>query len=200
MTKATTQTLRTSLDKNTATRIAYESEKKASSAAAKVARYFAFNFKTSASEKTDVFFDAALKCNVASFDFINNHVRENQRFNVYALEKVAKALRAVSANSATMIDKYTRAILSTVLHLREKKTDLSRADLYALMCRDLETQLKRSDQKSDVRVSANTATTQVSSSLRALAALNVLRFDNDLKRVSDVNFDHAIVALISAKK
>lgn len=197
MTTSANNALRDSLNSNVASRVAYETEKSAHSCAAKFARYFAFDFKSSECAVSEAMIDAAIASNVASFDFLNDAKRTNARFNVYAAEKVRKTLRAIASNVLTLCDKYTVATVTTLMHNRENEAFfLSRKDCYALVCKDVETEIKKSAMKNRCAVSMNTATTQISSTLRALDALNVLSFDAETKRVSNINFDHAVFAMI----
>lgn len=211
MTNINIDALRSNYVENVAARISYEVSKNALSAADKTARYMNASFDTSRDDSqrlvatnisvdaSDAMLDAAQRCDVANFDFINDSKRESNRFNVYALEKVRKLLRAVANNSASMLDKYSAAILLTLA--KNKSRDdfyLTREHCYAMFSRAKRyDNVKLSELVRNVNVTANTATTQASSSLRALAAMNVLRFDDETKRVSNIDFDHAVFKLIA---
>lgn len=195
--------LRASFESNVTERHAYETSKSAHSAAAKLLRYFKATLRDDVlthNISDEVFARVADACSLESFDFINSSVRETNRFNIYAVEKAAKMMRSIASNTC-QLDKYSVALLAT-LYKNKSRDDfyLSRKDAYSLMCRDVESSLAQDERVSNVRVTANTATTQVSSSLRALAALNVLRFDDELKRVSDIDFDHALFAIVAKYK
>lgn len=192
------ETLRASLDSNVATRIAYETNKSAHDCAAKFANYFDFDFESKSCARSDSFFDAAQRCNVASFDFLNDAKRSNARFNVYAAQKVVKALRAIASNVTSVLDVYSHAMLLSLAKHRENDSFvLTRQHIYAMFSRACRYESVRvSDFARTLRVAESTATTQCSSSLRALSALNVLRFDEETKRVSDIDYSHAIFALL----
>lgn len=190
--------LRASLDSNVTSRIVYETSKSAHSAATKVAKYFRYDFKSQCCKISDAAIDSARRALVADFSFVNDHKRENQAFNVYALEKLAKALYALT--NSMKCDKYTDVILRNLdaqrARIEDKSFTFTRKHCYVACSADLtQENVKKSDVKH--RLSArdfSTVTTQVSSSLRTLEALRVLRVENDA--LVSVNFDHAIFSSV----
>lgn len=198
------ENLKASLNTNAAERIAYETEKNAHSAASKLIKYATLDHKTFETKLSDSFFDTLARSKALnSFDFINNAVRESNRFNVYAIEKAFKALHAIVRNRVDALDKYDRACVLTVL-LNKNKSEFafSRDHAKAMLSRAFMFEnVKRSDLATTFNVAESTASTQVSSSFRALEALNVLTFDESARDrciVRDVNLDHAIVQLVAS--
>jgi len=197
----TLQALRASLNANVNSRVAYETDKAAHSAATKVARYFAYDFKAKTCEVSDAMLKAAQSSKLKSFDYINDSQRSTNRFNVYAIEKTRNMLRAIASNSFTMCDKYTVAVISTLEKQRDNDAfAMTRKHAYANVSHAMKDEsVKLSDLASRINVAASTATTQISSTLRALAALNVLQFNVETKVVSDVNFDHSLFETMRVK-
>lgn len=195
--------LRASLDSNVIARIDYETAKGCHDAAVKVARYTRFNFKTRSCDVTDRALAAAAVYGIANFDFINNHRRDGQRFNVYALEKTMAKLYAASTGFFMVdktADKYCLSILLTLDKNRGRDFTLSSTtiqQMFSLALRD--ENFARANYESLVRVQPSTASTQCSSSLRALAALRVCEYDESTRRVVNVNHDHALMHMMRAQ-
>jgi hypothetical protein len=194
-TQAQIDALRDSLNFNVAARVDYETRKCAHECAAKFAKYFSFNFKSAQCELADTFFVAALASQVTSFAMLNDHKRESQAFNVYAAEKLAKAIKAATS-IAFRLDEYTSVILRNLDAMREQLEARSivytRSTLHYMMTHTLSENVTRSHVKhfKSARCATNTATTQVSSSLRVLEALNVVRVERDT--IVRINYDHAL--------
>lgn len=112
--------------------------------------------------------------------FINRAERSNARYNVYAAEKVVNIARTL-ANVATL-NHYTRAILLSMSALEANQLTLTQKDAVAACS----VAVKLSDVKRDKllvkyqkHASANTASTQASSSLNALKTFNMIRESRD---------------------
>lgn len=179
------QALRAALNAEVAKRIAYEESKSATSAILKIVKYFKLDAENNTTFSDD-FFTALAKANVATdFSFINNHVKENARFNIYAIEKAVKMLKAIATQSYAACDKYTRAALThTLRNLDKEDFSFTAHDAKRLAL--------------DLNVASSTANTQISSSFRMLEALDILRFDEterDRAKVSDVNKKSAAIKL-----
>ncbi|MDX5412787.1 MAG: hypothetical protein LPK02_07045 [Rhodobacterales bacterium] len=204
MTIDTAKKLLNNLNKNVAERIAYEQSKRAESAITKVINYCKLDRATFKTTLSEAFFQKLIDAKaLESFDFINNHAKESQRFNVYAIEKAMHALHAV-ASQQMKANKYDVACIVTCLMNRDKESfSFTRKHALSMLSKALKfDNVARSDFSITFNVSESTASTQVSSSFRALEALNVLKFDeSDRERstVSQVNYDHALVKLICEK-
>lgn len=112
--------------------------------------------------------------------FINRAERSNARFNVYAAEKVVNIARTL-ANVATL-NHYTRAIILSMSALEANQLTLTQKDAVAACS----VAVKLTDAKRDKMLvkyqkhaSANTASTQASSSLNALKTFNMIRESRD---------------------
>jgi hypothetical protein len=202
--------LRDSLNSNMRERAAYETSKSAHECRDKLARYLratSLRVKDDDLETSfsDSLFLAAIDV-VDSFDFINDSLRDTNRFNVYAIEKVAAKLIAISNNRFTNVDatanKYCLCVLADLLHNKTRDSfvlDRKRVTaIFSNVCAQ-QHELSRQDFVRKLRVQASTATTQASSSLRALAALNVLSFDESRKIVSRINYDHVLFKIYEAQ-
>lgn len=207
-----------SIRNNVEGRIAYEVSKGANSAAEKVARYCASDFQydrdpatrdmiacnfTHSDATHELFAQGMIACEVDSFDFANSQVRKTNRFNVYALEKVMMMLRALHARNFALLDSYSQVILLNTLHARvnDSRYTFTRNELYVMMTRDSRAKEKRfnvkvKDLESRLNVGFSTATTQVSSSLRALSALKVMSIDDKAHAIRSINFDHVAYTLL----
>lgn len=207
MTNATEMTARkmfNAFNREAFARFNYEESKSAHKAADKLIRYCALDVKERKTKLKESFFQKLLDSNVAlDFAFLNNSVRDSNRFNVYAIEKAMLNLRSI-ANDSLIIraNKYDVAMLVYVLMNQHKESFVfNRKDALAMLSRAMRHEnVSRSDMSMTFNVAASTASTQVSSSFRMLEALDVLRFDDTTKErqvVSDVNYDHALVRLVA---
>ena len=205
MTDITARKLINSLNSNASTRVEYETSKAAHSCVSKLIKYASLDrttFKTSLKETfMQKLVDAAA---LTSFDFINNHVKESQRFNVYAIEKVFKDLHAIARDNVALMNKYNRAcVLTCIMNAEKESFAFSRDHAKAMLSKAFNFEnVKRSDLATTFNVAESTASTQVSSSFRALEALDVLRFDESARDrcvVSHVNNEHALVKLVRAQ-
>lgn len=201
--------LRASLNANIAQRVAYEESKSAHSAVSKVIKYTSADHKTLETKLSDEFFKALIKAKaLTSFDFINSHVRDNQRFNVYAIEKAFAKLHAIAANKlikeTALANKFCVACVLTCLQNRDKEQfTFTRDHALAMLSKALRFEhVAISDLATKFNVTQSTASTQVSSSFRALEALDILRFDDtarDRSVVSAVNYESAFVKLVQER-
>jgi hypothetical protein len=121
---------------------------------------------------------SVLMQNAVSADFVNRQERVNNRYNVYAAQKVDNAARA--ALSVEALNHYSLAILRVACALRV----ISHKDAVAACSASV----KHSDAARErvikslryaKHVASNTATTQSSSSINALQTLNVLSESRD---------------------
>lgn len=115
-------------------------------------------------------------------NFINRAERSNARFNVYAAEKVFNIARNL-ANVAAL-NHYTRAIIATCKALEDASLQMTHKDAVCACSQDV----KHTDKTREAilrktryakHISANTASTQASSSINALQVFNVLRETRD---------------------
>lgn len=199
----TAKKLANNFNKNIADRIAYEQAQRKETLVTKLINYCNLDRATFKTKLSEAFFQKLIDSKaVTSFDFINNHAKESQRFNVYAIEKAMHAFKALNLNSATRVNKYDAACILTCLQNRDKESfSFTRQHALSMLSKacNFET-VARSELATSFNVAASTATTQVSSSFRALEALDVLRFDESSREratVSNVNYDHALVRLIA---
>lgn len=197
--------LRASLNANIAERSRYEAEKNsAETITAQLCKHFNADPKTLETRYSDAYFDALVNAGLPSFDFINNHVKESQRFNIKALEKVSAKLRSIVDGKVTRVDttaqKYCVACVATVLQNAGKDFVFNRKQAKAMLSRALRFEAFRAKACSvTFNVSESTADTQVSSSFRTLEALGILKFDDSERArsvVSDVNVNHPFVQLV----
>lgn len=115
-------------------------------------------------------------------NFINRSERVSNRYNVYAAEKVANIARAVAV--VKTLNHYTLAIFKSALALEASSFTLSHKSAVAACS----SSIKHSDAKQErvlkstryaKHVAAQTASTQASSSLNALATMNVISETRD---------------------
>jgi hypothetical protein len=125
---------------------------------------------------------ALLAASNVDADLLNRAERNNARFNIYAFEKVLKDVSIVTMNH------YSKAILHAALLLEASETVLTHAD--AVVACSLEAKHKDSKRAAiikkaryDKHVALNTASTQSSSSINSLVALNVLSEIRDAANV-----------------
>lgn len=144
----------------------------------------------------------AALCETANLnaDFLNRQERTSARFNVYSAEKVVSDVCYATMNH------YSKAILRAAKALRDAKLVLTHADAVAA-CSLSVTHKDKSRAKiiASARyakhVAANTASTQSSSSINSLAALNVLTESRDEANhvcysIADNDFTNALLAQI----
>lgn len=206
--EVTARKLINSLNKNAADRIAYEESKAAHTCVDKLIKYASLDHSTNKTKLNEAFFENVVKADfLQNFDFINNHVKENQRFNIYAVQKAFAKIKAVSADKLVAADslanKFCVASVLTCLQNRDKEQfSFTRQHALAMLSNALKFEnVARSDFSSKFNVSAATAATQVSSSFRTLEALNILEFDEsarDRSIVKNVNYDNAFVKIVQA--
>lgn len=199
----TAKKLQNNLNKNIAERIAYEQAQSKDSIVTKLIKYASLDRVTFKTKLSESFFQTLIDSQaVKSFDFINNHAKESQRFNVYAIEKAFHAFAALNRKSALRVNKYDAACILTCLQNRDKESfSFTRQHALSMLSKACNFEsVARSELATSFNVAASTATTQVSSSFRNLQALDVLQFDEssrDRATVSSVNYDHALVRLIA---
>lgn len=134
-------------------------------------------------------------------DTLNRQERTSARFNVYSF---AKVLSDVSAHT---INHYSRAILASAVALRSAELVLTHADAVAACSLDVTHKDKSrakiiAKSRYQKHVAANTASTQASSSINSLAALNVLIESRDAANhvcysIADNDFAKSLVAAIA---
>lgn len=197
------KTLRESLNKNVNSRIDYETSKNANECASKIARYFSFDFKTRVCKISDEALAAAARANVTSFDFMNSHTRENQRFNIYAIKRLASSIYALT--KSRKLDANVEYLLKNLEHFRDEiesnKITYTREHAYHIassIYSKSDSTVKRSHIKYRMSDrSVNTATAQMSATMRVLEALRVFRVIDS--KICNVNYDHALFAHVRAK-
>lgn len=210
-TTITATKLRNSLNKNIAERVAYEAEKNVASSNVvnNLFRDFSIDHKTQKTTLKDTFFQKLIDAKfIDSFDFINNAVKANNRFNTYAISKAALKLQNIVADKlhkeTALNNKFCVACVLTCLQNKDKESfSFDRSHALSMLSRALKFEhVAMSDLSTKFNVTANTAETQVSSSFRVLEAFNILTFDDSVKArsvVSNVNYDNAFVKLVAAK-
>lgn len=133
-------------------------------------------------------------------DFINKSERVNNRFNVYAAEKVANVARAIAV--VNNLNHYTLAIFKTALALESASFTLSHKSAVAACSASV----KHSDAKQErlikttryaKHVAANTASTQASSSINALQQFNVFVETRDAANAIAYTIDRTSYAAIA---
>lgn len=203
-TEMTARKMFNAFNKQAFARFDYEESKLAHKAADKLIRYCALDVKERKTKLKESFFQKLLDANISlNFDFLNNSVRDSNRFNVYAIEKAMLNLRSVASDSLIIrANKYDVAmIVYCMMNQHKESFTFNRKDALAMLSRAMRHEnVSRSDMSMTFNVAASTASTQVSSSFRMLEALDVLRFDDTSKErqiVSSVNYDHALVQLVA---
>jgi hypothetical protein len=137
-------------------------------------------------------------------EFINRSERSNNRYNIYAAQKVDNAARAVK-NVATL-NHYTLACLRVAIAFEADASKLTHKDAVSACSASV----KHSDAKREKiikslryasHVAANTASTQASSSINALQSLNILSETRDASNVIcySVNRDSAALIALCAR-
>ena len=136
--------------------------------------------------------------------FINESIRVDSKFNVYAAQKVDNI--ACYMNKAEALNHYTLAILKTLLSLEKNEMKLTQED--AKSACTLEMKLKDAKREKHIvkyakHVAISTANTQSSSSLEALVTFNVLQRSKDSENntvfvLADNDTAKALIERISA--
>lgn len=204
----TARKLMNSLHKNVEARDNFETAaNSAQKISDKLRRYLSLDHKTLQTTRTVEYFQKLVDAQaISNFDFMNDHHMQNKRFNVYAIEKVAAKLDSVAQNKLLKADataqKYCLAILLHLLknadkeeHVFERKHALS-----MLSAAQRFEAIARTDFELKFSKTGATANTQVSSSFRAMQALDILRFEETSKErsiVRNVNYEHAFVRLVA---
>lgn len=200
--------LMNSLNKNIALRAEYEDAKNAESSSVvdKMIKAFNIDHSTLKTKHKQSYFDALVDQEfLTDFDFINNSVKANARFNIYAMQKAAAKINAVAQRklfaAASLSNKFCVASVLTCLQNRDKEAfSFDRKHALTMLSKACNYEnVARSDLAQKFDVAASTASTQVSSSFRTLEALNILSFDESSTArsvVSQVNYDNAFVKLV----
>lgn len=164
----TVQTFRASLDLALDTRIAYETAKQADKCAAK---FVAVKKELAHDKLAEI-----MLANAYDVACINEHKRDNNRKNIYSVEKHSNIVRALA--KAESLNHYTLHIFKTALKLEENETQLTIADARSA-CSLLETVKDKKREKLiskfQKNVAASTVNAQHSSSIDALICLNIFR-------------------------
>lgn len=118
--------------------------------------------------------------------FINRAERSNARYNVYAAEKVVNVARTLA--KVASLNHYTLAVLRTAIALEASDSHLTHKDAVCACSASVKhTSKERESLISKTRfakhVSANTASTQSSSSINALQTCNVLQESRDAANI-----------------
>lgn len=174
-------------------RIAYETAKQADKCAAKfVAVKKELDHDALAQIMLDNAYDVAC---------INEHKRDNNRKNIYSIEKHANIVRALAKTEA--LNHFTLNIFKSALKLEENETFLTIADARSA-CSLLETVKDKKREKLiskyQKNVAASTVNAQHSSSIDALVCLNILRETRDAsnQRVYTLNRESKAFKLLTA--
>jgi len=214
MTNVTLTSLRTSLNNETSARVAYEDSKNsANTIGAQLYKHFSIAPDTKETRFSNDILKGARDMGVQSFDFINSHVRENQRMNIKAFEKVSAHLRSVAAGRFVAVDKtaqkYCVAILRDLI-ANQGEYEKGEMIMTSQRVQAMYSIAARSDAlasydkiASMLGMQASTASTQASSSMRALDALRVIDFHAGIREgdakgvgyVTNVNWAHPLIAL-----
>ena len=123
----------------------------------------------------DVIAQTMMTFNVSA-DFINVAERKNARFNVYAAQKVENVV-SVLAKRTNVLNHYTLNILRTCAAMSKASLKMTHSEAVASCSKDSKiADAKRAKHVSRYQrlTSANTASTQASSSLNALKVCNVI--------------------------
>lgn len=192
----TTQTYIASLNTAIAARASYETEKNSANDSIQsvlTSLHKAFN-------RAEVIAQIMIDSSVNA-EFINRQERSNNRYNVYAAQKVENAVSAASASEA--LNHYSLAILRAVCKLHT----ITHKDAVSLCSESV----KHSDAKREraikslryaKHVAATTASTQSSSSLNALLTCNILcesrNAENDVTYT--LNSESAMFKLLAAQE
>lgn len=203
--KLAAQALRDSLNRNAQARAAYEREEQSSKSqvVAKMIAALKLDHKTLETKLSDSFFERlAASRFVDSYDFVNNHAKTNQRYNIYAIQKAQAKIESIVAdkllNRNALTQKFCVAIVLTCLQNRERESfSFDRKSALSMLSRAFSYEhVQRSDFAQQFNVTENTASTQVSSSFRALEALHILDFDDSRNVVLSVNYANRFVQLV----
>ena len=119
--------------------------------------------------------------------------------NVYAVEKAKKVIHALTIKSASVIDKYTNAIVFNISKRKVHK-NLTNREQNASLCAALECESMTATMKK-LHKAESTAATQSSSTRVMLDALDIAENDNDAKEchINDSENARAFVALYAKK-
>ena len=120
--------------------------------------------------------------------------------NVYAIEKVTKAIKALQSESIAALDKYTVAIVQNMLK-RTKNKNISNKEQNASLCVAIECDTL-SATATRLHKASSTADTQSSSTRHALEALNIAIYDRNAKelRFADTEIAKRFAELFKSKK
>lgn len=139
-----------------------------------------------------------------SADFINEALRVDSKYNVYAAQKVDNI--ACYINKAESLNHYTLAILRSLLSLEKNEMKLTQED--AKSACTLEMKLKDAKRekllvKYQKHVAISTANTQSSSSLEALCTFKILKRERNAENetvfsLQDNEATKALITRISA--
>jgi hypothetical protein len=212
MTNVTLASLRDSLNVNVASRVEYEDAKNsANTIGAQMYRHFSIAPDTGETRFPNDVLKGVREMGVASFDFINSQVRENARMNVKAFEKVGAHMRSVAKGAFIAPDKtaqkYCLAILRDVIgneaeyRSGEIVLDSKRAQAMFSIAARSDALASYDKIASMLGMQPSTASTQASSSLRALDALRVLDFHEQTRGrervnvVTRIDWGHPLIAL-----
>ena len=138
--------------------------------------------------------------NSVNAEFINRQERSNNRYNVYAAQKVENAVSA-SANTEAL-NHYTLAILKVACALKTvSHKDAVSACSAGVKHSDTARERVIKSLRYAKHVAANTASTQSSSSLNALQTLNVISESRDANNdvIYSVNSDSLIFKALAAR-
>lgn len=201
----TAKKLQNNLNKNCAERIAYQIEKQSELVVTSLINHANLDRTTFKTKLSEAFFQKLLDSNsVKSFDFINNHAKQNARFNIKAIKKAFELLHSVVSDNIKYADKYDVAVtLHCIMNRHKDSFEFTRNHALSMLSNAAKFEnVSRSNFEMKFDVDLSTASTQVSSTFRILQAIDVLKFDEMSKEravISDVNYDHAFVKLIAAK-
>ena len=214
MTNVSIKAMRENLTANFAAREEFEAKKgKAASIMPQLDRHFAYDNKAQDSKWGNDVFKALRDAGVSNFDFITHKLPESDMFNIKGLAKVGAHIESIARGKLTQFDKTNQKYCGAIVHeLIQNRDKFERGEMQiktgqfvpmfaraarndSLATYDFATSL--------ISVQPSTASTQASSSMRALDAMGVVNAyetgtgkDKTL-HVNYVKWDHPLVALFA---
>lgn len=214
MTNVSIKAMRENLTANINAREEFEAKKgKAASIMPQLDRHFAYDAKAQDSKWGNDVFKAMRDAGITNFDFITHQLRDNDMFNIKGLQKVSAHLRSITAGKLVELDKtsqkYCGAIVHELIQNRDKfergEMTISTGQFIPMFSR-----AARNDSlatydfaTSLIKVQPKTASTQASSSMRALDAVGVVnayqtgKGEDKTLHFTHVNWGHPLVALFA---
>lgn len=214
MTNVSIKAMRENLTANVTARDAFETSKgSAGSIMPQLDRHFAYDHKAQDSKWGNDVFKALRDAGITNFDFITHKLRDNAMFNIKGLEKVSAHLRSIAAGKLVSFDKTAQKYCGAIVHeLIKNRAKFEKGEMTIRTGQFIPmfSQAARNDALASydfatslINMQPSTASTQASSSMRALDAVGVVSAyetgtgkDKTL-HVNYVKWDHPLIALFA---